>query len=136
AAVAHLKGSAGGRCSFITSPPWRDLAAAPPPGAPALLDRVSVPERFSALVAPLLAGAYLADDLAQAVTLAAAYPRFTFVTRGGDLVQAGGIVNGGSPEPAQQGIIHKKREIKSLSAEVERLSQEVQTLAGQREARR
>jgi chromosome segregation protein len=134
--VAHLKGSAGGRCSFVTAPPWRALPGQVPPEAPALLDSVAVAERFAPLVAPLLSGAYLARDLDHAVALAASFPHFTFVTRDGDLAHAGGIVNGGSAEPAQQGIIHKKREIKGLTSDVERLTLEVQELNRQRDARR
>ena len=135
-AVAHLKGSAGGRCSFIPSPPWHDTMSEVPPGVPALLDWVTVPERFAPLVAPLLSTAYLARDLAHAVTLAASFPRLTFVTLDGDLVHGGGVVNGGSAEPAQQGIIHKKREIKALTGEVDRLTLEVRELSSQREAGR
>ena len=135
-AVAHLKLNSGGRCSFVTAPPWQDLPGALPPEAPALLDSVKVAEHLAHLVAPLLSGAYLARDLAHAISLAGAFPRFTFVTRDGDLAHAGGILNGGSAEPAQQGIIHKKREIKGLSVEVERLTGEVAELSRQRETRR
>jgi chromosome segregation protein len=135
-AVAHLKSSSGGRCSFVTTPPWLDQSNDALPDAPALLAGVSVAESFSHLVAPLLAGAYLATDLPHAISLAARHPRFTFVTREGDLVHAGGILNGGSPEPAQQGIIHKKREIKALTGEVEQLKEQVQELTAQRELRR
>ena len=135
-AVAHLKGSAGGRCSFVTSAPWRGSLADRPVDAAPLIDRVTVPSQYAPLVEPLLSGAYLARDLAHAVTLASAHPSATFVTLDGDLAHAGGIVNGGSAEPAQQGIIHKKREIKALGAEVEKLTLEVQQLAAAREARR
>ena len=135
-AVAHLKGNSGGRCSFITSAPWRDLQIGPTSEAPPLIDRVTVPAKFAPLVEPLLSGAYLARDLAHAMTLSGSFPASTFVTLDGDLAHTGGIVNGGSSEPAQQGIIHKKREIKSLGVEVERLTLEVQQLTGSREARR
>ena len=135
-AVAHLKGSSGGRCSFVTSAPWRTPLGETPSGASPLLDRVTVPSQFATLVEPLLSGAYLARDLPHAVSLAGASPDATFVTLEGDLVHAGGIVNGGSAEPAQQGIIHKKREIKALGAEVEKLTREVQQLTAAREARR
>jgi chromosome segregation protein len=135
-AVAHLKGSAGGRCSFITAAPWRDSTAKPPTDAPSLLDRVTVPARFAPLVEPLLSGAYIARDLAHALTLAGSFPSATFVTLEGDLAHAGGIVNGGSNELAQQGIIHKKREIKALDADVVRLEREVQQLSQTRESRR
>ena len=135
-AVSHLKQSAGGRCSFVTSVPWRHAASQGPSEAQPLADRVSVPSQFAHLVEPLLCGAYLARDLGHALTLAAAHPSSTFVTLDGDLAHGGGIVNGGSPEPAQQGIIHKKREIKALGSEVERLTAEVQELQAAREARR
>ena len=135
-AVSHLKLSSGGRCSFITAPPWQDLPCELPPDAPALLDSVTVAAHCAHLVAPLLSGAYLARDLAHAISLATAFPRFTFVTRDGDLAHSGGILNGGSAEPAGQGIIHKKREIKGLTGEVERLTVEVRDLSQQREERR
>ncbi|HJV36558.1 chromosome segregation protein SMC [Geomonas sp.] len=135
-AVAHLKGSSGGRCSFVTSAPWCHLPGQPPAEAAPLIDRVKVPGHLAHLVEPLLSGAYLVRDLAQAVTLASGFPACTFVTPDGDLVHAGGIVNGGSSESARQGIIHKKREIKALGSDVERLGAEVQQLSEAREARR
>ncbi|ACH37983.1 chromosome segregation ATPase SMC [Citrifermentans bemidjiense Bem] len=134
-AVRHLKGNSGGRCSFITAPPWHHPGATPSGAAP-LLERVTVPAKHAQLVEPLLSGAYLARDLAHALELAASFPHATFVTVDGDLVHGGGILNGGSAEPAQQGIIHKKREIKGLGADVERLTGEVQQLATARETRR
>ena len=135
-AVAHLKKSAGGRCSFVTSAPWQAVGAALPAGVSPLVDRVTFSPQFAPLVEPLLSGAYLARDLPHALELAGSFPSATFVTLEGDLVHAGGILNGGSSEPAQQGIIHKKREIKGLGADVERLTLEVQQLTAAREARR
>jgi len=135
-AVAHLKTSAGGRCTFVTAPPWHGHPGEAPPGAPALLAGVKVAEAFNHLVVPLLSGAFLARDLPHAIDLASSYPHFTFITREGDLVHAGAILHGGSAEPAQQGIIHKKREIKGLIGEVETLTVQVQELTRQRETRR
>jgi chromosome segregation protein len=136
-AVAHLKGNAGGRCSFITAAPFSSAAAigAVPEASP-LIDKVTIPPQFASFVQPLLASAYLVSDLQKALSLAKAFPSATFVTLDGDLAHAGGIVNGGSAEPAQQGIIHKKREIKTLGADVERLTKEVQQLTAARETRR
>jgi chromosome segregation protein len=135
-AVAHLKGKSAGRCSFITSAPWFHAPAGSTPDASPLIDRVIVPAEFAPLVEPLLRNAYVARDLPQAIELAGAFPGHTFVTLDGDLAHAGAIVNGGSTEAAQQGIIHKKREIKSLGADVERLTVEVQELTQARERRR
>jgi chromosome segregation protein len=135
-AVAHLKGKSGGRVSFVTAPPWCHLPAELPIDAAPLMARVKVPAQHAPLVEPLLSGAYLARDLGHAVTLAAAFPALTFVTLQGDLAHSGGIVNGGSSELAEQGIIHKKREIKSLTSEVDRLNVEVAELTRTREIRR
>jgi len=135
-AVQHLKGNSGGRCTFITAPPSIDGVADAPAGASALSSKVSVAQHHAPFVEPLLHGAYLASDLPSALALAAEFPRLTFVTLEGDTVHAGGIVNGGSQEAAQQGIIHKKREIKELAARVTRLTDEVATFSRQREERR
>ncbi|GFO62020.1 chromosome partition protein Smc [Geomonas silvestris] len=135
-AVSHLKTSSGGRCSFVTAPPWQEVPGEAPADVPALASGVTVADTYRHLVAPLLSGTFLARDLPHAVSLAAQHPRCTFVTREGDLVHAGGIVNGGSSEAAQSGIIHKKREIKSLSGDVEALQTQVEELTWKRETRR
>ncbi|UFS68760.1 chromosome segregation protein SMC [Geomonas sp. RF6] len=135
-AVEHLKGSSGGRCTFITAPPSVERFAAPPAGAGDLRGKVSIADHHAPFIEPLLEGAYLASDLPAALALAGEFPRLTFVTLDGDTVHAGGIVNGGSQEPAQQGIIHKKREIKDLAAQVSRLTDQVAELSRLKEERK
>ena len=63
--------------------------------------------------------------MAQALSFSRQYPRLTFATLQGDVVSNGGIVNGGSTEGNQQGLVHKKREIKELDRHVGTLSQNV-----------
>ncbi|GFO70593.1 chromosome partition protein Smc [Geomonas limicola] len=135
-AVSHLKTRSGGRCSFVTAPPCQDAPDEAPSDVPALASGVTIADSFRHLVAPLLSGAFLARDLPHAVSLASLYPRCTFVTREGDLVHSGGIVHGGSSEAEQSGIIHKKREIKSLTSDVEKLGSQVEELTRKRETRR
>jgi chromosome segregation protein len=130
-AIGFLKESSGGRCSFIT----RNIASAhspTPTGAVALLAKVTVAPAFHRLIEPLLAGVYLTDDLHSAFRLAGEFPELTFVTPHGELVHSAGIIHGGSMETNQQGVIHKKREIRDLSRSVASLAQVVGELGAGR----
>jgi chromosome segregation protein len=132
-AVAFLKEKGGGRCSFIAAAaPFRPGAGVPPEAVP-LIDRVTVADGHRHLVEPLLAGAFLVPDLHRALALSREFPVHTFVTRDGDLAWGGGSASGGSPEGANQGLIHKKREIKDLSRDVEALTGRVAELEALRE---
>jgi chromosome segregation protein len=124
AAIGFLKESSGGRCSFIT----RHIAVSPasaPSGVDSLMAKVTIAPEFRRFVEPILAGAFLADDLHAALELAREFPQLTFVTLQGELVQSAGIVHGGSMEATQQGVIHKKREIKELGRETALLAEVV-----------
>jgi chromosome segregation protein len=115
AAVAHLKESGSGRCSFILPGVAADHPAVVPAVAEPLLDKVRIATGLQELVLPFLHSVYLVPELALAIELAAGNPRLTFVTPQGDLAYAGGVVDGGSREKTQTGLIHKKREIKELA---------------------
>ena len=108
------------------------LPATVPGDCPELRAFVTVNPEFRPLVEPLLAGVFLAPDLEIALERGREYPGCTFVTPQGDLVTAGGIVIGGSPETAGPGIISKKREIRELSREVAELTT---AIAGLEESR-
>ena len=81
----------------------------------------------------LLAHTFLTDTIDSALRLGAAHPHLTFVTKQGDMVNGGGVLHGGSMEAAQQGLIHKKRQIKELSALVKGLTARVAKLESERE---
>ncbi|HEX9023700.1 MAG TPA: chromosome segregation protein SMC [Geobacteraceae bacterium] len=133
AAISFLKENAGGRCSFIA----REVAvspAPPPAGASPLISKVTIAPQQRRFIEPLLSGAYLADDLHAAFRLAGEFPQHTFVTPQGELVHSSGIVHGGSLELAQQGVIHKKREIRDLSRTVADLNGLVRSLGEERVA--
>ncbi|WP_243369550.1 chromosome segregation protein SMC [Geotalea sp. SG265] len=127
-AVAHLREVSGGRCSFVLQHPTRPQQVAASPEAAPLLDNVTIAGQFRAYIEPLLADTYLVADLDTALVLGKKFPQLMFVTSQGDMVHSGAIVNGGSPEAAYQGLIHKKREIKELTQEAELLSQQIAQL--------
>jgi chromosome segregation protein len=117
-AVSYLKKSSGGRCTLLP----KDVRPSAPQQAPAgvsrLLDKATIRDGYQEAIALLLADVYLADDFSSALSLARSYPNLSFVTTDGEVACCGGVVNGGSTEVAQQGLVHKKREIKDLVREV------------------
>jgi len=132
-ALAYLKEHNGGRASLAlplgSDPPELPVVT----GASPLADQVKVAGSCSGLVRHLLSPVMLVDDIGRAIELARLHPALTFVTPAGDMAALGGIVSGGSTEQAQKGIIHKKREIKELEAQVSTLEQEVAELARERD---
>ncbi|HTP64481.1 MAG TPA: chromosome segregation protein SMC [Geobacteraceae bacterium] len=131
AAISFLKENAGGRCSFIAGEIAMS-AATGPSGASSLLTKITISPEHRRLVEPLLSGVYLTDDLPAAFRLAGEYPDLTFVTPHGELVHSAGIIHGGSMEADQQGVIHKKREIRELSRLVADLTKSVRELGEER----
>jgi len=127
-AIAYLKETTGGRCSFIMEGMQVPAVQVVPQGMPQLADKVLIANSYAEFLTPLLANVCIADSLESAFMLCRQYPSLTFVTEQGDVVDGGGIIHGGSTDAAQQGLVHKKREIKKLTAEVAALSQEVQGL--------
>ncbi len=132
AGVAHLTATSGGRCSFVVGAPVQAADVVFPEGALRLLDRVVIRDEYRELVEPLLAETCIASDLESALDHARQFPHITYVTPDGKLVQAGTIISGGSLEGVQQGFIHKRREIKDLSGEVEQLEARVRKLEEER----
>jgi len=133
-ALAYLSESGGGRCSLVVGIPSLPAGDTVPDAVP-LLSRVTIAEGQSAVVKQILAGSYLVDDLAAACALSRRHPRSTFVTPRGDVAFGGGIVSGGSVEAAGPGFVHKKREIRELTGEVERLAVQLSELEAEREQR-
>ena len=114
AAISYLKENSGGRCSMVShdlTPP--ELHPSPPEGQK-LLDRVAIRDGCQDVVGSLLGNIYLVDDRQTALSQARSYPYLAFVTPGGEMACWGGVINGGSTEVAQLGLVHKKREIKDL----------------------
>ena len=135
-ALEFLKSSNGGRVGLALPLKFAASAVAIITGATPLADLVKVSGRHAGLIRHILADCMLVSDLGQALLLARQHPDLTFVTREGDMVSQGGVVTGGSGDQVQQGIIHKKREIKDLEGRVAVLEQELVELGNQREEMR
>jgi len=132
-ALAFLHHRNAGRAQ-LAAPSGSSTPATPaPPGATALLNLLEVAEAATPQVARMLAGVYLVDHLSLALELTKQHPAFTFVTPQGELVSPDGIVSGGSTDAIQDGIIHKKREIRTLEELVLQLAQALATAEQQRE---
>ncbi|HOP39409.1 MAG TPA: chromosome segregation protein SMC [Geobacteraceae bacterium] len=132
-ALAFLRETSGGRCSLIQRSLWPTGLPDVPAGAERFLDRITVSGERRGMAEILLAHVFLVDNLDSALRLARKNPAMTFVTKDGDMVNGGGIFHGGSMEAAQQGLIHKKRQIKKLSALVEDLTGRVAELEAEKD---
>ena len=81
----------------------------------------------------LLSGVYLVDDLtgyfAQQLPFGV-----TLVTEDGNLLTHRGEVTGGGRQALDQGLLHKKREMKELQKQVKSLDAEVANLNQRRES--
>lgn len=102
-------------------------------GAFPLAGQVSAAPHASGLINRLLADVYLVESLPAALALASEHISLTFVTRGGEVVSLGQLVSGGSSEAVESGLIHKKREIKSLELQVSSLDNDVALFLGERD---
>jgi chromosome segregation protein len=71
-----------------------------PPGVLRALDLVKAPEELSGVIAGLLAGVVVADDLDQARGLVGAHPDLRVVTRDGDLLGASWAQGGAARPPS------------------------------------
>lgn len=132
-ALEFLKTNNGGRAGIALP---LDLQTVAPPqvtGATALVEQVQVDGPFAGLILNLLATVMLVDDISAALGSARQHPGLIFVTRTGDMVAQGGIVNGGSGEQVGKGLIHKKREIRELELAVARLEEDTASLGAQRD---
>lgn len=128
AEVERLKGSKGGRVNFLP----KDLngcdacvATGLPASASGFVglasDLVETDEEFAPLARHLLGNTVVLKDVASAVAYLATGRKETCVTLDGEILDAFGGVKGGALEGAGVGVLHKKREIKELTAQVARL---------------
>jgi chromosome segregation protein len=114
-AVEFLRQGSGGRCAFLPvgegSREPADLPAelaSHPRCAGRLLEKIRSGGLERSLQA-LLDKTVLVSDLESALDLATRHPEWTFVTREGDLLQAGGLIQGGAPESEHEGILLRRR---------------------------
>ncbi len=116
----------GGRCTFLL--PGFDPAPPPTPaGAVPLSTLLQARSGAEDALQALLAGGFLVESLEPFV--AGGIPLGTvLVTEAGEVLTARGELTGGGREALDQGLLHKRREIKDLAESVERAAAEVDRL--------
>jgi len=129
--LAHIRRHAAGwagRVGFV----WRDWAESPAnaadvaaleglPGVVGRADRfVEVAPADAPLVARLLAGTWIVEDLSRALELAPQAPGLNLVTLAGELLQADGTLLVG-PRDAAQGLISRRSQLRALKTQLAEL---------------
>ena len=85
-------------------------------------------EKYREIIRSLLGRTAIADDLNSANRIAKKYGyKFRIVSLDGQIVNAGGSLTGGSINTKTSGIISRKQEIDTLTAEVDKLSGKIKT---------
>ena len=126
-AIDYLQQAGTGRCGFIPVGDIRGLDDRPekrPDDELLLLNHVRIKEGFETLADFLLGHVVVVESLGSALEVFNRNGRVqTVVTTDGNLLTPQGVMIGGSPDKLS-GILAKKQEIKSLTAESERLAAE------------
>ena len=129
AAFARLR-EANGRCSFLL-PGFDPAPAGAVSGGRPLSDFVGVRAEAAELAGALLQGVWVVPELKP--YLAGGQPPGTvLVTTAGEVLSARGELTGGARTALDQGLLHKKREMKELAGQVEVLGRQVDDLQQQR----
>ncbi len=129
-ALAFLRGKQG-RCTLLLPIASLEIPVALPGAAP-LADLVKAHPGNEKRVAALLAGCYFAESIEPFLDQRLP-PGLSVVSAGGDILSFRGELTGGGKQGLGQGLLHKKREMKELSLQVESLSAEVDGLQQMRE---
>jgi len=132
-ALAFLRDNEG-RCTFLLP----ESPAPEPPQLPAgtpLTTLLQGRSGFQAAVSRLLSGVYLVDDLTGYFSQRLAFG-VTLVTEDGNMLTHRGEVTGGGRQALDQGLLHKKREMKELQKQVKTLDGEVDNLNQRRDSLR
>ncbi len=119
--LRQVQSEPGGRAAFIPRLPRFKRVAEVPSGAQRLSDLVAARASAQPVVEYLLGDVLLVSDVETALAM---WRRnggtWTFVTPAGEVVDAGGVVSGGSEERAEQRLLSQRRVVRELEQEVER----------------
>ncbi len=131
-AIRYLQETQAGRGSFI---PLKPNSSPLPPlslnGNPAvvgkMLDMIECKDEYRTIVETLLGNVVMVQDLDAAVKMHEdeKFNSIT-VTRNGEMIDAQGLVTGGSLEKNSSGLLARNREIEALTKTVSRLQDEMQ----------
>jgi chromosome segregation protein len=141
AALAHLKGTDGGRAGLLVTgglpPVPRDGWPLLPEGVRWALDVLDAPDELQPALARALERVALVPDLDAAVTLVGTHPRVRAVTASGDLVGADWAVGGQTDAPSNLVVRARVDEADGeLAGAVARAAELADRLAEAREAAR
>lgn len=129
-ALTYLRDNEG-RCTFVL--PESPAAEAPLlPGGRALTDFLQGRPGFEALASRLLSGVFLVEELSGYFVQKLPFG-VTLVTEDGSVLSHRGEVTGGGRQALDQGLLHKKREMKDLQKQVKSLDGEVHGLNQRRD---
>ena len=130
-AVTNLRSHSSGRNSFIPRTPrpvpLNRLGAAGMNGnSSRLLDLVQVDERYRQVAEALLGEVVLVPDLQSALSIWKQNGRYvTMVTPDGDVIDANGVITGGSDAPGAAQILARRRELGELGEQVVAIETEI-----------
>ena len=127
--IDFLKDKKQGRTSFV---PLRARAGVEATAGEAvegigarLVDVVEAGEEYRGLVRALFGDTVLVDDALTGVDLWKAGERRRMVTREGEVIDASGVLSGGSRESQGAGVLEQKRELRELEVIVSELAAKV-----------
>jgi len=111
----YLREQAAGRATFLPTQETAVGHEAPDETSGVLARHVRVREGFEAVVAPLLRGCVMVDDLEEARRRWESGERgHTFVTADGEVVDQHGVVTGGSENPVDAGLLLRSSELRRI----------------------
>jgi len=132
-AMAFLRDNEG-RCTLLL--PESPAAAAPQmTDCPPLVTLLHSDSGFQDSVSRLFSGVYLVDDLKGYFSQKLPFG-VTLVTEDGNMLTHRGEVTGGGRQALDQGLLHKKREMKELQQQIKTLAAEVSSLNQRRDVLR
>lgn len=130
-AIEYLKAKGAGRASFIPVSEARQIAAPVPvqggqlQGVRELVKELRIKEGFDTIVSCLLGDVFIADNLEAALAAWKESGGFrTFVTVEGEIIDAQGVMTGGSALSGS-GILQRRGEIKKIRANAEALAGQI-----------
>ncbi len=116
----YLKETGGGRASFIPRQlPGQRSGEAVPQGYSMLAEHVRAKEGYDAVVGELVQGVAVAANLEEASQgWERGGQRLTFVTPDGEVLDARGVITGGSGRPIDEEILARKVQLRHLRTEL------------------
>lgn len=131
-ALDALKQGNRGRAILAVPLSRSSIVPGPIPGAEPLVRLISCSGVYGTMLEQVLGPVLLVDGVRQALELARQHPERIFVTRAGEVVSGGCLLQGGAEAGVKGGIISQKREIRELTLQVQTIAAELASLEQER----